>query len=172
MFLLCWKRSKVGYFFNVSSRQKAAFVSPLVSWLLTLQRQRTPIDHWRESCTTRLVIHYYPIVIIERRIIWLINLRGWKDELLSSSNMSLNKKSEHFNYHFRATFKKVVVFMSAKVIVCDTDDKHQWVINFLYRVQWGSAKAEIYNHPISNEFIQPSLCYVSSGPVTLEKDLM
>ncbi len=47
--------------------------------------------------------------------------------------------------------------MSTKVIVCDLDDKHQWVTNFLYRVLWGSAKAEMYSHLISNEFTQPSL---------------
>ncbi len=48
---------------------------------------------------------------------------------------------------------------SAKVIVCDPDDKQRGEESFLYRVQWGSAKAEMYNHPISNEFIQPSLDY-------------
>ncbi len=48
---------------------------------------------------------------------------------------------------FSDFLKKVVVFKSAKVIVGDPDDKHQWVTNFLYRVQWGSAKAEMYDHP-------------------------
>ncbi len=53
--------------------QKAAFLSPLIRWLPTLQPQRTPIEHWRESCTARLTIHYYPIFLIERRNIWPIN---------------------------------------------------------------------------------------------------
>ncbi len=54
--------------------QKAAFVQP----------QLTPIEHWRESCTTRLAVLYYPIFLIERRNIWPINLCWWKDQLLSS----------------------------------------------------------------------------------------
>ncbi len=82
-------------FLNISKiggrhSQKAAFVSLLKSWLPTLQPQRTPIEHWRESCTARLAVHYYPIFLIERRNIWPINLRGWIDELRSSSKMALN----------------------------------------------------------------------------------
>ncbi len=70
--------------------QKMAFVSPLISWLPTLQPQCTPVEHWRESRTIRLAVHYYLIFLIERRNNWPINLRGWKDELFSSSKMSLN----------------------------------------------------------------------------------
>ncbi len=98
--------------------QKAAFVFPLTSWLPTLQSQRTPIEHWRESCTARLAAHYYLIFFIERRNIWPINLRGWKDELLSSSQMSLNKKNPSIlTIIFGRLLKKVVVFKCAKVIV-------------------------------------------------------
>ncbi len=127
--------------------QKAAFVSPLISWLPKLQPQRTPIEHCRESCTANLAVHYYPLFLIEGRNIWPNNLREWKYEILSSSKMSLNKNSEHFSYNFRASFKKKSLFSkSAKVIVCDPDDKQRCPGNFLYRVQWGSAKAEMYNH--------------------------
>ncbi len=84
--------------------QKAAFVSPLISWLPTLQSQCTPIEHCRESCTARLAVHYYPIFLIEKCNILPNNLR----------------------------------------------DKQRCASNFLYRVQWGSTKAEMYNHPISN----------------------
>ncbi len=74
----------------IAYSQKVAFVPPLISWLPPLQPQRTPIEHWRESCTARLAVHYYPIFLIEIRNIWPINLYGWNDEFLSSSKMSLN----------------------------------------------------------------------------------
>ncbi len=34
--------------------------------------------------------YYYPLFLIEKCNIWPSNLRGWKDELLNSSQMSLN----------------------------------------------------------------------------------
>ncbi len=77
----CYIQSWCWHLYKTS--QKAAFVSPLISWLSTLQSQRTPIELWRESCTARLAVHYYPICLIERRNIWPI-------ELLSLSKMSLN----------------------------------------------------------------------------------
>ncbi len=57
----------------------------VISWLPTLQPQRTPIEHCRESCTAYLAVHYYPLFLIERRNIWPNDLHGWMDEPLSSS---------------------------------------------------------------------------------------
>ncbi len=81
-----------------------------------------------ESCTANLAVHYYPLFLIERHNIWQSIQRGLKDELLSSSKISLNKKSEHFNYHFWASFKKKLFSKPAKVAQSPykyPDDKHE-----------------------------------------------
>ncbi len=78
------------HIYESSISQKAACVSPLISWLPTLQPQHTPIEHYRESSMANLAVHYYRLFLIERHNIWPNNLHGWKDELPSFSEMSLN----------------------------------------------------------------------------------